>query len=334
MRTRHISVIVYEEVLLTALSSTVALLAGAKKAVVRSGKPAPFEIELVGVDLHDVQLQLPVQFHCGKTISDDFETDVIVVPPMNTEDVDIDKMLSKNRKLTQWLAEKYHRKAQIISLCTGSYFVAECGLLNGMPATSHWGTIDDMRKRYPLVNFRPEKVITQSEAIITGGGGFSALNALLYFIEKNCGKETAITLSKYYALDYGRTSQSIFTIFSGHRGHKDEDIHRAQTYIEDEFKTDISVDQIAGRVNMSKRNFIRRFKSATSLNPIEYIQRIKIEAAKKSLEAGESNIAYVTYEVGYNDLKTFRTIFKRITGLTPIEYRNRYNTETLLNYSN
>lgn len=122
----------------------------------------------------------------------------------------------------------------------------------------------------------------------------------------------------------------VFTIFSGHRGHNDEDIHRAQTYIEGEFKADISVDQIAGRVNMSKRNFIRRFKSATSLNPIEYIQRIKIEAAKKSLEAGESNIAYVTYDVGYNDLKTFRTIFKRITGLTPIEYRNRYNTETLL----
>jgi transcriptional regulator GlxA family with amidase domain len=330
MRTRHISVIVYEDVLLTALSSTVALLTGARDAVVRSGKAAPFEIDLVGVHLHDVQLNLPVQFHCGKTLADDFDTDVVVVPPMNTEGTDMDQLLLKYGNLTRWLAEKYHRKAQIISLCTGAYFVAECGLLNGMPATSHWGAMDDMRKRYPLVNFRPERVVTQSEAIITGGGGFSALSAVLYFIEKTCGKETAITLSKYYALDYGRTSQSIFTIFSGHRGHNDEDIHRAQTYIESEFKADISVDQIAGQVNMSKRNFIRRFKSATTLNPIEYIQRIKIEAAKKSLEAGESNIAYVTYDVGYNDLKTFRTIFKRITGLTPIEYRNRYNTETLL----
>lgn len=330
MRPRHISVIVYKDVLLTALSSTAALLTGARDAVVRSGKTAPFEIDLVGVHLRDVQLNLPVQFHCGKTLADDFETDVIVVPPMNTEGADMDQLLLKYDKLIRWLAEKYHRKAQIISLCTGAYFVAECGLLNGMPATSHWGAMDDMRKRYPLVNFRPERVVTQSEAIITGGGGFSALNAILYFIEKTCGKETAINLSKYYALDYGRTSQSIFTIFSGHRGHNDQDIHRAQTYIESEFKADISVDQIAGEVNMSKRNFIRRFKSATTLNPIEYIQRIKIEAAKKSLEAGESNIAYVTYDVGYNDLKTFRTIFKRITGLTPIEYRNRYNTETLL----
>lgn len=330
MHTRHISVIVYEDVLLTALSSTVALLTGARDAVVRSGGTAPFDIDLVSVHVHDVQLDLPVQFHCGKTLADDFETDVIVIPPMNAEGADMDQLLLKYGKLTHWLAEKYHRKAQIISLCTGAYFVAECGLLNGMPATSHWGAMDDMRKRYPLVNFRPERVVTQSETIITGGGGFSALSAILYFIEKTCGKETAITLSKYYALDYGRTSQSIFTIFSGHRGHNDQDIHRAQTYIESEFRADISVDLIAGEVNMSKRNFIRRFKSATALNPIEYIQRVKIEAAKKSLEAGESNIAYVTYDVGYNDLKTFRTIFKRITGLTPIEYRNRYNTETLL----
>lgn len=330
MRIRHISVVVYEDVLLTALSSTVALLTGARDAVVRSGKPAPFEIDLVGVHIHEVQLKFPVQFHCAKTLADDFETDVIVVPPVNTDDGNIEAILLKYRDLTHWITEKYQRKAQIISLCTAAYFVAECGLLNGMPATSHWGAIDDMRKRYPLVNFRPERVVTQSETIITGGGGFSALNAVLYFIEKTCGKEVAIMLSKYYALDYGRTSQSIFTIFSGHRGHNDEDIHRAQTYIESDFKTDISVDQIAGRVNMSKRNFIRRFKSATSLNPIEYIQRIKIEAAKKSLEAGESNIAYVTYDVGYNDLKTFRTVFKRITGLTPLEYRNRYNTETLL----
>ncbi|SDE85941.1 Transcriptional regulator GlxA family, contains an amidase domain and an AraC-type DNA-binding HTH domain [Dyadobacter soli] len=329
MRTRHISVIVYEDVLLTALSSTVALLTGAREAVIRSGRPAPFEIDLVSVNRNDVQLRFPVQFHCAKTLGEDFETDIVVVPPVNTDDTEIDNLLLKYNKVISWIAEKYQRKAQIISLCTGAYFVAECGLLNGMPATSHWGAIDDMRKRYPLVNFRPEQVVTQSEAIITGGGGFSALSAVLYFIEKTCGKEVAITLSKYYALDYGRKSQSIFTIFSGHRGHNDDDIHQAQTFIENEFKADISVDQIAGRVNMSKRNFIRRFKSATSLNPIEYIQRIKIEAAKKSLEAGESNIAYVTYDVGYNDLKTFRTIFKRITGLTPIEYRNRYNTETL-----
>ncbi|RYY16082.1 MAG: AraC family transcriptional regulator, partial [Chitinophagaceae bacterium] len=107
--------------------------------------------------------------------------------------------------------------------------------------------------------------------------------------------------------------------------HNDNDIHKAQSYIEKRFKTDISVEQVAGQVNMSKRNFIRRFKNATTLNPIEFIQKIKVEAAKKALESGETNIAAVTYDVGYNDLKTFRMVFKKITGLTPVEYRNKYN---------
>lgn len=328
---KHISILVYEDVLLTALSSTVSLLMAANEAVGRNGRKTPFKIELVGIHLKNVQLGLPVQFHCSRTLSDDFDTDVVVIPPFNTDSQSIDTLLLENSKLMAWMTEKHHRKAQIISLCTGAYFLAECGLLNGMPATSHWGVMDDLQKRYPRVNFKPDKVVTHAEAIITGGGGFSALNALLYFIERNCGKDIAVTLSKYYALEYGRTSQSIFTIFSGQRQHNDDDIHKAQSYIEEMFKTDISVDQIATQVNMSKRNFIRRFKTATSLNPIEYIQNIKVEAAKKSLESGETNIAAVTYEVGYNDLKTFRMVFKRITGLTPIEYRNKYNTTALTN---
>lgn len=322
---KHISIIVYEDVLLTALSSSLSLLASANEAVARRGKPAPFQIELVGVHLKNIQLNMPVQFYCSKTIADNFYTDVIVIPPMTTSPQDMSAFLSNNSALVNWVKKKYNEKAQVISLCTGTYFVAECGLLDGMPATSHWDAMEDLQKRYPLIHFKPGHVVTNSKAITTGGGGFSALNALLYFIEKNCGKEIAVELSKYYALDYGRTSQTIFTVFSGQRLHNDDEIHKAQTYIEKKFKTDISVEQVARQVNMSKRNFIRRFKNATSLNPIEFIQKIKVEAAKKALERGETNIAALTYSVGYNDLKTFRSVFKKITGLTPIEYRNRYN---------
>lgn len=327
---KHISIIVYEDVLLTAVSNTAALLTSANEAAVKKGRSIPFEIELIGVHLKNVQLSLPVQFYCSKTISDEFDTDIVIIPPMSTDPGDINALLSKNNELVNWINEKYNEKAQIISLCTGAYFLAECGLLNGMPATSHWGAIEDLQKRYPLIDFQSDHVVTHSKAIITGGGGFSSLNALLYFIEKNCGKEISVELSKYYGLDYGRTSQSIFTIFSGQRLHDDDEIHKAQSYIEKKFKTDISVEQIARQVNMSKRNFIRRFKNATSLSPIEFIHRIKVEAAKKAFEAGEMNIAAVTYSIGYNDLKTFRVIFKRITGATPVEYRNKYKTRKVV----
>lgn len=331
MHMKHISLIVYDDVLPAAVFNTAALLTSANDAAAKQGNPAPFRIELVGAHLRKTQMNLPVQLHYTRTISDAFDTDIVIIPPMSTEPQDISAMLADNHQLISWINEKYHRHAQIISLCTGAYFLAECGLLNGLPATSHWGAMEDLRKRYPLIHFKSDHVVTHAQAIITGGGGFSSLNALLYFIENNCGKEISVALSKFYALDYGRTSQSVFTVFSGQRQHNDPEIHQAQRYIEQEFKTDISVEQIAREVNMSKRNFIRRFKNATALNPIEFIQRIKVEAAKKAFEVGETNIAAVTYSVGYNDLKTFRTVFKKITGLTPVEYRNRYNTPMMVN---
>lgn len=327
---KHISIIIYEDVLPTAVSNTAALLMSANDAVVKRGRPAPFQVELIGVKGKNVQPGTPVQFYCSKTISDNFDTDIVIVPPMSTAPDNIDALFSKNTRLLGWIKKQYDAKAQVMSLCTGAYFLAECGLLNGRAATSHWGAIEDLQKRYPLIDFKADHVVTYSEAIVTGGGGFSSLNALLYFIEKNCGKDISIELSKIYALDYGRTTQSIFTVFSGRRLHNDDEIHEAQRYIEKQFETDISVEQIARQVNMSKRNFIRRFKNATSLSPIEFIQRIKVEAAKKAFEDGETNIAAITYRVGYNDLKTFRTIFKRITGSTPVEYRNRYKAQAVI----
>jgi transcriptional regulator GlxA family with amidase domain len=325
MGMKHVSILVYEEVVLTALSSITSLLHSANDAMLRRGKVPHFDIELVSVSSLKVKLRTPVEFVCARTIEDSFKTDVIIIPPTVTLPGEIDTFLAGKKRLIDWVKKRYTEKVQFISLCTGAYFMAEAGLLNGVPATSHGSAIEDLQIRYPLVDFQPEQVVTNSQAITTGGGGFSSLNAILYFIEKNCGKDVAIELSKFYGLDYGRTSQSIYNVFSGQRRHNDNDIHKAQNLIEKKFRTDLSVERIAAQVNMSKRNFIRRFKNATSLNPIEFIQRIKVEAAKKALEAGETNIASVTYDVGYNDLKTFRAVFKRITGFTPAEYRNKYN---------
>ncbi|MFN1218698.1 GlxA family transcriptional regulator [Chryseobacterium kwangjuense] len=321
---KHISLIIYEEVLSTAVSNTASLLMSANESALKKGVPAPFEIEFVGVRHKTIPNHLPVHFSCSRTISEEFKTDVIIIPPMSTDPTRVNNLLSENHLLISWIKEKYEKKAQLISLCTGAYFLAESGLLDHRPATSHWGVMEDLQQRYPLIHFKPDHVLTYSPSIITGGGGFSSLNAMLYFIEQNSSKEISIELSKLYALDYGRTSQSIFAVFSGQRLHDDQEIHKAQSYIEETFTTDISVEQIAGEVNMSRRNFIRRFKNATRLNPIEYIQRVKVEAAKKAFENGEGNIADVTYSMGYNDLKTFRTVFKRITGLTPVDYRNKY----------
>lgn len=321
--------IIYEGVLSTAVANTTSLLMSANEAALKRGMPAPFRIDLIGVNDTAIQTHLPIQFRCSKTIADQSETDVIIIPPMDMNTEGISAFLVRNAPLLEWIRKRFSENTQLISLCTGVYLLAECGILDNLPTTSHWGVMEDLQKRYPRIDFKPDHVVTDSCNVITGGGGFSSLNAVLYFIEKHAGKEVSVELSKLYALDYGRTSQRVFSIFSGQRHHDDHEIHKAQSYIEKAFKEDITVEQVANEIHMSRRNFIRRFKNATRLNPIEYIQRVKVEAAKKAFETGDANVADVTYSIGYNDLKTFRTVFKKVTGLTPADYRNKYRNQMI-----
>lgn len=321
---KHVSILVYEDVVLSSLAGVYSLIVTANEACEQMGKSKPFHIELVGVHLRNVQLNLPVQFFCKRTIDDDFETDIIVVPGISTFANPVSKVLSKNAPLIDWLKQKRAEGVALIGLCTGVYFFAEGGLLDGLEATTHWQAVDEMQARYPSVKVRPDKITIDQKGIITGGGANSSLNTILYFLERYCGKTIAIEISKQDGIDYGRTSQSVFAIFRGQKHHQDQQMLEAQSFIEERFRKEISVEKVATHVHMSRRNFIRRFRIATGLNPIEYIQRIKIEAAKSALEEGPIDIASLTYSVGYNDLKTFRAVFKKTTGYTPQEYQKIY----------
>jgi transcriptional regulator GlxA family with amidase domain len=131
-------------------------------------------------------------------------------------------------------------------------------------------------------------------------------------------------ISKYFAIDIGRDSQSQFAIFRGQRDHNDQGIRQVQDYIEKNYEERITVENLAAIMLVGRRTFERRFKEATNNTPLEYIQRVRIEAAKKFFEASRKNVSDVMYDVGYSDTKAFRDVFKKVTGLTPIEYRNRF----------
>ena len=167
---------------------------------------------------------------------------------------------------------------------------------------------------------------------IPAGGGNSFWNLLLYILEKYTDRELAIIAAKYFEIEIGRNSQSSFIIFQGQRDHEDDSIKKAQEFIENNFMDKITVDELSNRLAVGRRSLERRFKKATSNTITEYIQRVKIEAAKKSLETGRKNIIEVMFDVGYSDTKAFRTIFKRTTGMSPIEYRNRYNKGAAVQY--
>ncbi|MBO9728474.1 MAG: helix-turn-helix domain-containing protein [Chitinophaga sp.] len=318
---KTVSLLIYEDAVLSCVSGAMDMLIGVNRYLAQIGKEPAFNVELVSEKVKNIQLQLPAQFICYKTIDEVTHTDLIVAPAFAGEP---DAVLRKNSALVDWLATMHARGTEVASLCLGSYFLAEAGLLKGKSCTSHWMALEDMRNRYPDITILPDKVMTDQEGIYTSGGAFISLNLVLYLIEKFCGRDASIWTSKMFSIDMDRVNQSHFAVFQGQRQHEDEEILKAQAYIEAHYDQQISVEQIAGQANMSKRNFIRRFKVATQNTPLEYLQRVKIESAKKELEKNSQNISTLMYNAGYNDLKTFRQVFKRITGLTPQEYRRKY----------
>ena len=180
---------------------------------------------------------------------------------------------------------------------------------------------------FPDVELVDGSIITEENGIYSSGGASSYWNLLLYLVEKYTDRDTAILASKYFAIDIDRDSQSAFMMFQGQKDHEDEEIKKAQEFIEANYQDKITVDQLADHCAVGRRSFERRFKKATNNTVIEYIQRVKIEAAKRSFESSRKNITEVMFDVGYTETKAGREGCKKITGLTPIGYRNKYNKQ-------
>lgn len=249
------------------------------------------------------------------------KTDLLIIPPIFGQ---ISKGVSDNCEAIPYIKKLHDQGSSLASLCVGAFLLAETGLLAGKKCSTHWAHITEFKERYPLVQIEDGAIITENDNIYSSGGANSLWNLLLYLIEKYTDRETAILLAKYFALDIDRDSQSQFAIFRGQRNHTDTSIQIAQTYIEENYEEKITIDTLANLTNSGRRTFERRFKIATNNTPIEYIQRVRIEAAKLFFEASRKNISEIMYDVGYTDTKSFRDVFKKITGLTPIEYRNKF----------
>jgi transcriptional regulator GlxA family with amidase domain len=248
--------------------------------------------------------------------------DLIIIPALHEMN---NYGVGNNQKLIEWITNQYEEGSELASLCTGAFFLAATGLLKNMECSTHFRAEESFTKIYPDVKLRIDKIITDSKGIYTAGGASSTLNLIIYLIEKYNGRETAIYCAKILQIDMERTAQSMFIMFEGQRKHDDNAIKEIQSLIELKIEEKISVESLPERFNISKRSLVRRFKKATNNAPIEYIQRLKIEGAKRDLEM--KNVNEIMYSVGYTDVKAFRTIFKKITGLSPIEYRNKYNKD-------
>jgi transcriptional regulator GlxA family with amidase domain len=309
--------------------STVACIVGACEIFTeangfwkRSGKQELFKIELAGVskkiDFHNGLLT--VKPHTN--ISAISHTHLIIVPSVVRN---YQKALKGNKLLVEWIEQHYKRGAEIATMCTGTFMLASAGLLDGKSCSTHWYAADTFRLLFPKVNLQADKLITDENGIYTNGGAYSFLNLLIYLVEKHFDRQTAIHCSKVFQVEIDRQSQSAFTIFSGQKLHSDEMVKKAQAFIESKVGERVSVEDLSSKFSISRRNLDRRFMKATGNTPAEYAQRVKIESAKKVFETSRKTINEVMYEVGYSDTKTFREIFKKITGMSPLDYRNKYS---------
>lgn len=286
---------------------------------------APFKIDLVGLTKEPVFYQGLFSVQPTATINEITKTDLIIISPISG---DLDIEIQKNMDFVKWIKlQRIENDSEIASLCKGAFLLAETGLVNGKSCATHWTAHEKFQRKYPEVNLIPEKIICEDNGIYSSGGAYSILNFTLYLIERYFGRETAIWCSKVSEIEFDRLSQSEFIIFSGQKEHSDEQIKKAQLFIENNYKDKLNVDEIAKFVHLNSRSFLRRFKKATSNTPLEYILRVKVEAAKKKLESTTNSVLEVMYDIGYNDEKAFRNTFRKYSGLSPKEYQRKYNRE-------
>jgi transcriptional regulator GlxA family with amidase domain len=321
---KHISILVPERAILGSLEGSRQLFTQVNAFLEDRGEPAIFEVRLVALS-HETQLAGGLYtINAEQVIEKVVKTDLIVIPAL---DGDLRDALEINRGFIPWIIEQYENGAEVASLCLGAFLLASTGLLRGRKCATHWMAANVFRKMFPDVNLVTQQIITDEDGIYSSGGAFSYQNLILYLIEKYAGRELAILTAKIFAIEIERTNQSPFIIFRGQKDHEDELVKKAQVFIETNFENKMTVDELASMSFLSRRNFERRFKKATANTVAEYIQRVKVEAAKMSLEASRESVNDVMYRVGYSDPKAFRTTFKKITGLSPLQYRNKYNRE-------
>lgn len=324
---KHISILVPQGAILGSVEGPRQVLTEVNKYLQNLGRPALFNVQLVGLSGTVPAAGGKYTVRTDARTDDVRRTDLIIIPAL---DGDLRQTVAANQPFIPWIVEHYRQGAEVGSLCVGAFLLASTGLLDGRQCATHWMAAHEFRQLFPAVQLVEDRIITDENGLYSSGGAFSYLNLILYLIEKYAGRPTAVFMAKAFQIEIERSSQSPFIIFQGQKEHGDDAIRRVQEYIETNVEERITVDELATHFAIGRRNLERRFKRATANSVVEYIQRVKIEAAKMRLESSRDNVNEVMYGVGYSDPKAFRLTFKKITGLSPTDYRQKYNRDGLV----
>ena len=282
-----------------------------------------FDIQLVSLSNKPMRFGRSVVLYPDATIATARAPDLILIPPPGACDK-IVEALKANRGFVPWIKRCASRGTRVVSFCTGAFLLAETGLLDGRAATTNWQCADLFRKMYPKVDLQPDRLIVDQGIVITSAATSSYQDLMLYLIELYSGREAAILTSKVMLLEIGRDSQLPFTNFSAQKTHDDRQILRVQHLIESESHQRLTIKHLAKRAGMSLRTFERRFRNAAGELPSTYVQKMRIEKAKRLLETSMDTVEQIITKVGYEDRRSFRRLFRTFAALSPREYRRKY----------
>ena len=280
-----------------------------------------FRVTTASADGRAVQCDGDIQIKPAARIKEIRKTELIFIPSTG---IGLDDVAERNADVIPWLLRWHKRGAAIASVCSGVGLVASTGLLDGKRATTHWGIADEFRKKYPKVQWMPDLMVTEDRGFYCGGGVNASFDLSLYLVEHFCGHEVAVQSAKALLIETPRAWQAGFAIVPLKTEHSDDSISNAQEWLHQNFNKDFPLEATARRVGMSVRNFVRRFKHATGDNPLTYLQKLRIAAAKRLLESDHRTMQEISDAVGYQDVAFFRHLFERHAGVTPSVYRQKF----------
>lgn len=283
--------------------------------------PEPFDIKFLAVEDFAAQQNEAFGYQLQE-LSKAEQMDLLLIPAFTTDDMQ--QTIKENVPCIPNIVKQYQQGAGIATFCTGAFLLGASGLLNGKIATTHVDASNGFANAFPQVKLKVDKTVTQDGRLYTSGGATSSFHLLLHLIQEFCGKEMAIKIAKIFAIDMDRDKQSYFSTFQPSRNHNDDLVAIAQDKIEANFHDAATIEELIKDIPASRRNIVRRFKQITGITPIEYLQQTRVEAAKKLLENTNKQMAEVIYNSGYNDPKAFRKIFKKNVGMTPTQYREKF----------
>ena len=279
-----------------------------------------FDVSITSADGRPIKATNNILIQPHYHIDDIDQTDLIVIASATfTKDI-----IKEHTNIVPWLKKQYDQGAHIASICTGVFLLAETGLLDGKSATLHWGFTKMFKSFYPGVHLEQDKMFIDHGRLYCSAGVSAGMDLSLYLVEKFCGKKAAIESAKTMILDLGREKQTPYDSFLTHKDHSDPLIKKVQNWIEKHYTRTIDYNDVADLFNISRRSLERRFKKATAITLLGYLQHLRVEAAKRMLEEGIQTFNEITYRVGYEDIAFFRKLFIRLTGLRPKEYQQKF----------